>query len=407
MRIGIVWPCEWIPLARTSIRLDRYARGFLELGHEPVVVTTQAAGADFPWPVRTVPDAAALEDPALWGELKLDVAVVFSWLVYADLIKAVRPHVRHLIAVPDSDGVAGVQVFPRALLQRMWVGQSHLFDRLRTLRWWAFQALGLDRGQDVTALEILRAADQIVVYSPGARDHFAAFLQHHGEAQIVQRFCAVPYPVDPAFETMPVAVEREERVVAIGRWNDPQKDVDLLVRGIQAFLRSGGTARFTLLGPAGESRFRPLLRDYPGQVEYLGSVATERVSELLGRSQCLLSSSRWESGPIVASEALLRGATLVGPASIPSFRHFCANGGGTLFEGRSPRALAQALTEELADWQTGRRRPTDIAGTWRGQFGPRVVCAQILAALGTNAAGRTDDLVLVGSRDEGRVGVRA
>jgi glycosyltransferase involved in cell wall biosynthesis len=379
MRIGIVWP-EDLPLARVSIRLDRYAQGFQALGHEVIVIARQAAMENWTWPVHVVPDRAALYDSALWSSLRLDVAILFTWLIEDELVKAVRPHVQRLIAIPDSDGIVGVRVYPWAMLGRMWVWQQSALDRVRAARYWLFQALGLDRRADDRFLTICRLADQMVVFSPGASEHIARFVAYHGEAGLADRISVAPYPVDPTFERADVHQVRKERVVAIGRWDDPQKDVGLLVKGLRALLGSGRSTQVSVIGPYGGVAFRSLLSKYPGNVEYLGRVSQDGIREILARSRCLLSSSRWESGPIVAAEALLCGCTLVAPASIPSFRHFVSQGGGTLFARRSASELAAALATELTAWEHGQRHPESIAAHWRGQFTAPVVCARILDA---------------------------
>jgi glycosyltransferase involved in cell wall biosynthesis len=378
MRIGIVWP-DPTPLAVLSIRFERYREGFRRLGHEAIVVSTAAAAeglADV-----SVPTLAALRDPALYAGLRLDAALVLTWLGLPDIMAAARPHVRHLISLSDSDGVIGVRVFPARLLSRMVLVQSNFGDRLRTAGWWLRQYLGIYRGVDRGLVESGRLADRIVVFSPGAKENLRRFFSHHGEEALVGRIVVAPFPVGDDFERNPVSTDREDRVIAIGRWDDPQKGVGLLVAGLERYLRAGGRWRFTLLGRGGENVFRSLLATFPDRVEYRGAVAQDEVAALLGRARVLLSTSRWESGPIVASEALLRGCSLVGPASIPSFAQFCGAESGTTFARRSARAVAAALSAEAEAWATGQRDPAAIAARWQGYFTPEAVCRRVLDGL--------------------------
>jgi hypothetical protein len=111
-------------------------------------------------------------------------------------------------------------------------------------------------------------------------------------------------------------------------------------------------------------------------------VSQSGIVELLGRSRVLLSTSRWESGPIVASEALLRGCSLVGPNSIPSFRHFCEGGAcGTTFAARTGPAVGVALDQETRAWEGGARDARDIAATWKNRFTADTICRQVLTGL--------------------------
>ena len=110
-------------------------------------------------------------------------------------------------------------------------------------------------------------------------------------------------------------------------------------------------------------------------------VAQDEVAALLGRARVLLSTSRWESGPIVAGEAMLRGCSLVGPASIPSFAQFCDAGCGTTFGRRSAGAVVAALDAETEAWAAGRRDPVAIASRWHGYFTSEGVCRRVLDGL--------------------------
>jgi glycosyltransferase involved in cell wall biosynthesis len=203
------------------------------------------------------------------------------------------------------------------------------------------------------------------------------------------------------------AAGREDLVVAIGRWQDPQKDVALLTAALRRYLRAGGLWKFALVGSGGEAWFGPLQAAHPRNVEYRGVVPLAGVVELLGRSRILLCTSRWESGPIVATEALLRGCSLVGPDSIPSFRHLCARGTcGTTFAARSGRTVAAALAQEAHAWESGARNAPSIAAAWKGRFTADTVCRQILAGLEPSAADQyppeENSLCLTGSDRRGR-----
>src|SRR5262245_30927908 len=100
MRIGIVWP-DTDRLAGLSIRFDRYREGFRRLGHEAVMIGTAEAAEGCNWADVSVPTPAALRDPALYAGLRLDAALVLTWLGLPDIMAAARPHVRHLISLSD------------------------------------------------------------------------------------------------------------------------------------------------------------------------------------------------------------------------------------------------------------------------------------------------------------------
>jgi glycosyltransferase involved in cell wall biosynthesis len=205
-----------------------------------------------------------------------------------------------------------------------------------------------------------------------------AFFDYHQEPSLGERVLIAPYPLDHTFVNAPMPAKREDQIIAIGRWDDPQKGARLLSRAVARYLRAGGSWKFVLIGSNGEKPFRPLISAYPQLVEYRGVVPPAEVADLLGRSRILLSTSRWESGPIVASEALVRGCSVIGPYSVPSFCQFCRDGCGTSFAVRTPQAVATALTDEIKAWDAGWRDPARIAGRWKGYFTSEAVCRRIL-----------------------------
>lgn len=377
MRIGIIFTVD-TRLTSTTVRFERYQEGFRRLGHDSVIVCTRKAAIDFPWADVQVPNLTTLRDPTLWSSLRLDAALVLTWLEMADVMSAIRPHVRYLVSLSDSDGVVGVRVFPRQLLGRMFVQQPQPLNRLRAAGWWIRQYLWAYKRVDEPVRISARLADRIVFYSPRAGRNLRAFFDYHQVPSLGKRVLIAPYPLDTAFVSTPMPAQRENQIVAIGRWDDPQKDVGLLCRSITRYLRAGGSWKFLLLGSNGEKPFLPLISAYPQLVEYRSVVPQPEVADLLGRSRFLLCTSRWESGPIVASEALVRGCSVIGPDSIPSFSQFCRDGCGTSFSVRTPQAVVTALTDEIHAWDAGRRDPVRIAGRWKDYFTPESVCRSIL-----------------------------
>src|SRR5262249_15501862 len=123
---------------------------------------------------------------------------------------------------------------------------------------------------------------------------------------------------------------------------------------------------------AGLGRRVPRLRS-------LGAQTPAAIAELLRDSRVLVLSSRWESGPIVAFEALACGASVVGPACVPVCEWICAEGAfGSLFTRRSGAALGAALVDELTAWEDNRRDPETTAAVWRPRLDPAAICAAML-----------------------------
>lgn len=368
-------------LSGSSIRYERYVEGLRSLGHDAILLTTSYSAEGFAYAGETVRDASAFVDPAFWRARRPSVLILPTWMGMVDVLSAARPYCGRIVAFTDSDGCIGARVHPWPLLLRMLSFHQRWADRLRSAVWFARQYLWDYRRADGPILESCQLSDRLVVYSPGARDNLRAFFTYHRRQDLADRISVVPYPVDEAFESQSVVqhLGRKDRIVAIGRWDDPQKDGLLLAKALKRVLLARPATRCAIVGAGGEALFAGLAASFPGRVELLGKQPQERVMELLGSSRCLLSTSRWESGPIVASEALLSGSTLVGPESVPSFRQFCRDADcGTLFTTRSGGAVGRALMAELQAWDDGRRSPEEIAGRWRGYFMASQICAKLL-----------------------------
>ncbi len=229
--------------------------------------------------------------------------------------------------------------------------------------------------------EVLENAlhSDVVLFAAGpSKEAFGRFLDACGRADLDARVRVAPlYPVAEMFYTLPVRTARADRVVAIGRWDDPQKDARLLATAVERYVRRGQRTEFVLVGRGGERWFSGLERRF-AQVRYAGVLPHGEVANLMGGSRAVLFSSRWEGFPHTANEALALGCTVVG-TPLPSLRGVCAGGRfGRVARSRRPADLADALEAELRTWEAGGRDPVGIAAFWRAQLRPEIVCARLL-----------------------------
>jgi glycosyltransferase involved in cell wall biosynthesis len=377
MKICLIWT-KRVPLTRISVRYERYARGFRHLGFDPLTVCLRDAADGYNEPMATAPDAQSLRDTQFWRSLRPDIAVVITWLGLPDVIAALKPACPWVVSLADSDGQIGVRVHPRPTFVRMTAQHPQWGMKLRAAKYWLQLAMKKCNEADSAALLSATHADRVVVGCPAAANHLRAFFGHHRRADLARKVAIAPYPIDPCYLSGPAEMARPARVVAIGRWDDPQKDAGLLCRAVELFLGNGARAEFVLVGPHGQRWFGPLVRRW-SQVRYLGAQPPAIVAEHLQTCRVLLLPSRWEGAPIVLNEALASGCTIVGTDAVPSAVSACAGGHGTLSAGRSARRLAAALAAEMAAWDSGNRDPAAIAAHWRPQFDPTNVCRSLLA----------------------------
>lgn len=376
-RVALVWvPAE--PLRSITVRYERYVRGFRRLGWEAITICLPAAADGYAEPVVVAPTTAALRDPEFYRSLGCEVGVAITWLGLPDVVRAMKQAIPRVVSVSDSDGRIGARVHPAATLARGVHEQPTWGMRARAVKFWLQQWLFGGGKFDADVMESTTAADRVTVTSPAAAAYLRRYFGHHRRPDLAGKVAVAPYPVDDDFLTRPVPPvgERVNRVVAIGRWDDPQKDARLLADGVAwAAARSPGT-EFVVVGRNGDA-----VTHHCQRVRDLGVQPPEVVAELMRTSRVLLVSSRWESGPIVAFEAVCSGATVVGPAWVPACR-WLAPDGGRCFSRRSASSVGAAVVSELREWDAGHRDPAAVAAQWRPWFDPAEVCRRMLPPKG-------------------------
>jgi glycosyltransferase involved in cell wall biosynthesis len=269
-------------------------------------------------------------------------------------------------------------------LQRMMVQQTNWRSRLRCFRYWARRYVDDGRGpsdEDREFVESSRQSDAIVLGTDVSAQRFKRFLAARNAGDLDGRVVVVPFTVGASFFSCPIQESRDDCVVAMGRWDDPQKDVELLIRTVSRFAALRPSTRVVIMGSGAEACLQSLSTRIP-QVAWAGPSTQETVAQHLASSRVLFFSSRWEGCPHSAIEAMVLGSTLVGPP-IPALESWCGDQEfGTLSSSRRPSALAKALASECERWDNGRRDPREISSHWRSKCAPEVVCADLLAAAG-------------------------
>ncbi|MCP3959753.1 MAG: glycosyltransferase family 4 protein [bacterium] len=382
MKTALVWNHR-SRLLDCSFRFEQYLSGLRALGHEPVVVCDLASADGFDGPLHTVDDPAVLEDPETWRSVGAEVALIVTWHRMSAVLQAMRAAGTSVISIADTDGRVGLRVFPFPTLERMLVYQHGAVARLRCLKYWLGRYLGESLAGSAEEREFLastRSSDVLVLGHTEARRHFRSFLRRQGEERLDERVVVAPFTIGDAFLSCGVPEAKDDRIVAIGRWSDPQKDAGLLAAALDRFFERGAGTEVVILGEGGAERFEPLARRHE-QVRVLGVQPQEVVARTLSASRAIIFSSRWEGSPHAATEALALGATVVG-TPIPSLVSWSENGRfGTVSRSRRPGALARALSLEMAAWDAGERDPLEISRHWRALLEPREVCRKMLAAI--------------------------
>lgn len=382
MRIALAWIVE-APLTSITVRYERYVRGFQSLGHDVVTVCHKAAAVGYEFPTLTTDDLSSFCDPMYWKSIGADLVLVVSWLSFPNVIAAIHESGSRVVAVSDSDGVFGVRVHPAELLRRMILQHTRLRDKLGSFKYWIELYSRTSAAADQSVLRSAAASDSVAVTSEGARSNLKKFFEYYARTDLSERITVVPYPIDDNFlSDCDHSHLKNNQLLAIGRWDDPQKDAKLLAESLRAIAPKTPNSQFLIVGRNGGGWFDSICATNPN-VRYFDVLRPYEVAELMKNCRCLLTTSRWESGPIVLNEALASGCTIIGPNSIPTVADACQNSRfGTQFGRRTAQAVATAIQAELRHWDEGRRDAQVISEHWMPRFSPQNVCRRFIASLG-------------------------
>ena len=380
MKIAIVWnyPSR---LAHCSFRFRQYLNGFTALGHEPVVVCARDATEGFDGATWTVPSLDALRDPERWRTLGADVAVIVTWHRMSDVLSAIAAAGTRVVALADTDGRIGRKFYWRFNIERQIHYQRGWMVKTRFLADWCRQQLRqcLTRRfyEDEEAVSSTTHSHVVAFGHAAGRTNFTRFLESVGAADLASRLVVVPFTLGESYFTQAVPEHKQDRIIAVGRWDDPQKNTALLAATVERFLHRRPHTKVDVVGVGGESVFHPLTKRFDS-FTYLGPRYMPQVAQRMANTRTILSASRWEGCPHAALEMLAMGGTLVG-TPIPSLTSWVDSGTfGRVAERPSADLLSDALLREMANWDEGSRDPLEISRHWRARLHPVEVCGRLL-----------------------------
>src|SRR6516162_8316118 len=131
------------------------------------------------------------------------------------------------------------------------------------------------------------------------------------------RIYYAPYGVhlsDSFVITVPIKRHTPIRIGFVGRLEKPQKRVEELLAIVREMDRQNISYQLFIAGAGPEeSWLRGELKSNVerGTVHFLGALSSKEVEKLYGTIDTLLITSKWETGPIVAWEAMARGVLVV------------------------------------------------------------------------------------------------
>jgi glycosyltransferase involved in cell wall biosynthesis len=237
-------------------------------------------------------------------------------------------------------------------------------------------------------LTMMDESDLVATVSPPAGESIRSYARALGRPSVAAKVITVPHPVSPQFTY--TGQPKQNRVLCVGRWlpsDHHQKDPGTLIKVALAFLQLYEDWTFEIIGRGTEG----LAQGIRGQPDPRRNrlILTEQLdrSELRNHyliSRILLCPSRHESFHISSAEALCCGCSVVvaDHPLLASTAWFTTRDSGTLARTRTVSSLTEALLEEAAAWENGRRDAMHISTGWSSTLHANQVAADLIDATG-------------------------
>lgn len=288
---------------------------------------------------------AELESPEWWQSLHPDGLVLYSWAApkYTKIARAVHKAGIPFIVHWDGPGTQTRMLSPR----------------YHALQW-------------VSALHM--AYGTYVSMSPPVVESFMRELPSR-LIRLADKCVPFPCPVNPSF--VYDGREKENLVIAIGRWDDEwQKRQHFLMSTLESYYAAGGDAVTEIYGkltPELHAWHASLAEPAKSLVKLVGYIGNRYLFDVYNRARVILCPSSCEGSHNVSAESLCCGASVVvtnRPLLLATVHWYTSQNSGTISAEDTPESLADALRAELEIWKSGGRNPAAIAAAWQQYMHP-------------------------------------
>jgi glycosyltransferase involved in cell wall biosynthesis len=327
----------------------------------------QTPGPDKPVIRATVQE---LGDPAWWQKQGPDAMILNTWAAprHEAMRTAALSLGKPLVEKLDTDGIKSPklglflffihEVFRYKYSDSWYVKAATVIRAIvRTSVIYLFPAL-----MDRRMIDGMSRVQVFAAETPLAVARVKRFLRLY-QALPLPRVVTIAHPVNTTEMRLLPGDCKENVVVAVGRWNDAQKDWPLLFAIARRFLSIRPDWKIVVIGrlPCLSEKDRRELVSLENRLILSGPLEHQQLSDWNRKAKIYLMTSYYESFNIAAAEALCCGCSVVGPSQIASSSYFASRESGTPSYQRSPDHMTDALIAEVDEWGTGQRDPAKIS----------------------------------------------
>jgi glycosyltransferase involved in cell wall biosynthesis len=369
------------------------SRGFQAIGVESMAVTLgPAKEGDLPQMIRATAEELASAD--WWRGHHLDGVVFYCWgdPEFRPIADAIVAAGIRLVSVSDTHGVCSPLADWRGHLISAWHHQwQHSFASklARTvLRIPYFYTLGILRN-DLPRARMIASGDFFLAATPDSAERHRRLVRRllGGQAAAKVRFLPVPVNFHFGFDA---ADRKSDEVVAVGRWDSPQKRPRLLMEVFERAAARRPATRFRIFGRIPEEMtawHAGLPEELRGRIVLEGQQPNSAVSAAYRRARVMFVSAAFEGCHNASAEAICSGCSIVGVDTpfLCALKWHASHESGMLSRSAAPADLTDALCAELETWDRGDRDPRKISASWCSDLHPDHVAREILELYGLEA----------------------
>lgn len=208
---------------------------------------------------------------------------------------------------------SNIAAYPLALLNKkfaIWVGTSYQDDREQRVKRLSVFRKSIDFFAQLKMKniekEIFKKANYIFSISKHTRKRIDSIL---GESRENIAVCGFPIKVQVKDKT----ISRDKNIIAVGRFSDPRKNFDMLMRAFKNIYENQKTAKLYVVGSKPSQRQREVFssQEFYKKIIFTGSLGQEELVEFYGIADLMLITSYQEGLGIIGLEAMSCGIPVV------------------------------------------------------------------------------------------------
>ena len=287
-----------------------------------------------------------VQNPLWWQSHKPDLVILGLWTrpKYDPIRQAALSATPHVIERADSDGMRTASCGLLTYAKRR-------FDyfRDRTYHWpsplsipasflYSFASIIATPWIETRLARTLKLIPAVAVETTHATELWKSLATRLGADP--EKIHCVPHPIQTDIFKFDPAIQKKNQIISVGRWESYQKNLPLLLKTLRSFLDKNPSWTSLVIGSG-----LPAKSLHP-RITFLPPLSPPDLARHMQESKIFLSSSRYESFGLAASEAILCGCVPQDAFKRPIFsptRQIIPNS-STL----APRCVAQAILGILA-----------------------------------------------------------